>query len=459
MALCAVDQQTKQSGWVWYSSDDSIARGQISVLALVEIPLAMAFFWWISSISPWPWLTLIGLMAAPVLLLRSPESVEEGVKMLRRYWDKGQLMRRKTSSHVVLLAFLTGGVILWLNAYWLVDAKGGVLVLRHIINAVSMLAIVFALLMMFLAPVLAAIAIAILGAGAGGFARADFFHMELVFGVLVRVMVIRVWVTSKYWRQGMGVFFRNCRETYLVIDARHLPELLPGSGQVDPMFSLSGRLKWNNTVPIDEWVDNAVFRLLMGVVVYIYAMLYRWNLKASAWLWGPVAIIFSPIIWGSDEEMRSKTAYWTTWALQSVLWLLLSGLACWLLMPVLPQDVLELLPKWLQVLAAYVSPPTFGVRYLMLWFWAVSLLLLLLYAYPIRAAHGKALEGAGDFDKGYSEELKAALRKMAVPVRRCLRWNLALTALTIWTFALWWALQRWPDELQHAVWAWLRPWL
>lgn len=31
-----------QRGWVWWSSDDSIARSQISVLAVLEIPAAMA---------------------------------------------------------------------------------------------------------------------------------------------------------------------------------------------------------------------------------------------------------------------------------------------------------------------------------------------------------------------------------------------------------------------------------
>ena len=71
-------------GWVWFSSADSIARGQISVLAVLEIPLAIALFWCISQVSPWPWFTVLGLMAAPMLLLRSPASIADGVERLRK---------------------------------------------------------------------------------------------------------------------------------------------------------------------------------------------------------------------------------------------------------------------------------------------------------------------------------------------------------------------------------------
>ena len=108
-----MSEKTHSSGWVWISTEDSIQRGQISRLALLEIPLAMAFFWWLSSLSPWPWLTLIGLMAAPVLLLRSPESVAAGKEMLRKYV--------KTEEVSTAQAWLIGLVAVGLAAglsYW-----------------------------------------------------------------------------------------------------------------------------------------------------------------------------------------------------------------------------------------------------------------------------------------------------------------------------------------------------
>ncbi|AQR66295.1 hypothetical protein BXU06_15515 [Aquaspirillum sp. LM1] len=172
-----------------------------------------------------------------------------------------------------------------------------------------------------------------------------------------------------------------------------------------------------------------------------------------------MALLLSPVLWANDEEMRHKTAYWTTWAVQSSLLSVWVGFISWLLAAYLPKDVQALFPHWVTVAYGHFPLPTLGVRYGLLWLLAICLLVLLLTAYPIRAAHGKALEGAGDFHKGYSDELKAELRRLAIPVRYWLRVNLVVITFTIWAFALQWALQRWPNQLQHVVWSWLRPWL
>jgi len=55
--------------------------------------------------------------------------------------------------------------------------------------------------------------------------------------------------------------------------------------------------------------------------------------------------------------------------------------------------------------------------------------------------------------------LKAELHRLAIPVRRWLRVNLVLMKFNIWAFAWQWAVQYWPDQLQHVTWPWLRPWL
>ena len=77
----------------------------------------------------------------------------------------------------------------------------------------------------------------------------------------------------------------------------------------------------------------------------------------------------------------------------------------------------------------------------------------------VQTTHKKALEGAGDFEKGYSEKLKTEFRRLAIPVSRWLRVNLVLMTFNIWAFAWQWAVQYWPNQLQHITWPWLRPWL
>ena len=150
--------------------------------------------------------------------------------------------------------------------------------------------------------------------------------------------------------------------------------------------------------------DNKIFKFLLvtnfATIIYLPALLYRWNLKASAWLGAQVALLLSPVLWANDETMRHKTAYWTTRAVQSVLWSVWVGLSagCW------RHICLTMCARWL--ISALgdgglwpFSAADFGPA---LWFagaaGAVSAWLAEA-AYPVRAAHGKALEGLGIFTK------------------------------------------------------------
>ena len=89
----------------------------------------MAFFWWLSSLSPWPWLTLIGLMAAPVLSLRSPESVAAGKEMLGRYWENKKVSTGQAWLTGLVAVGLAAGLSYWGAQHFArADRLGGVLV-------------------------------------------------------------------------------------------------------------------------------------------------------------------------------------------------------------------------------------------------------------------------------------------------------------------------------------------
>ena len=64
--------------WVWHCTEDSIAAGQISALAALETLCAVGLYGWLSFRFEWHWFSMVGLIAAPMLLLRSEESVELG---------------------------------------------------------------------------------------------------------------------------------------------------------------------------------------------------------------------------------------------------------------------------------------------------------------------------------------------------------------------------------------------
>ena len=174
-----------------------------------------------------------------------------------------------------------------------------------------------------------------------------------------------------------------------------------------------------------------------------------------------MALLLSPVLWANDEEMRHKTAYWTTSVLQPILRRMWVGFVCWLLSPCLylSDYVRALFPQTAVVFYKHMLLPALGLRYGLLCLLALSLFRLYAAAYRVQTTHKKALEGAGDFEKGYSEKLKTEFRRLAIPVRRWLRVNLVLMTFNIWAFAWQWAVQRWPDQLQHITWPWLRPWL
>ena len=142
----------------------------------------------------------------------------------------------------------------------------------------------------------------------------------LTLNLFIRAVFIRLWATLRYWRLGLAAFPHNWRETVCVIDARHLPELLPGAGEISGVFSLQGWLGQKIEGNFGDKIFIFLFFTALATIIYLPALLYRWNLKASAWLWGSVALLLSPVLWANDETMRHKTAYWTTWAVQSVLW-------------------------------------------------------------------------------------------------------------------------------------------
>ncbi|MBI5772466.1 MAG: hypothetical protein HZA89_01840 [Verrucomicrobia bacterium] len=77
-------EETKK--WVWYSSLASRAAGQVSVLACMETLCAVALYWWIAIRYDTHWHLVSSVCIAPLLLLRSPESMATGVRWFLKDW-------------------------------------------------------------------------------------------------------------------------------------------------------------------------------------------------------------------------------------------------------------------------------------------------------------------------------------------------------------------------------------
>lgn len=472
--------------WVWHSTPDSIKAGQISLFAIAETPVATLVFGWLLFNNPWPWTSVIGLMAAPILLLRSDASVEMGLAMLRRYDD--ELGSDELSGWMIAISSVLGlaigaGTALSFDALvpypaggWSRLAWGALLVGGALTAGVALVFSFGSLASSFTGMVAAlfgsaaflgwqyssvALAGSLFGAGLIGMSvwvaqkSGGIFSLilapGLALGTLGRTIFIRLWASLSHLRAGLAGLAANWRNTVVLIDPAHLPELLPRAGEIDDSFALPTLLRDKRE---GAWIINP----LLAIVIYLPALAYRWNIKASWWLWGPVALLLRPASWRRDEDMRCATAFWSTWAMQTVLVGALITLAGWLAWPVLPREFQALLPN-AKLVHTFIASPHFSLRLVLAASALFCLGMMLLNAYRVRSAHAKALEGAADFHKSYDEGLRADLRAMARPLRRWQQATAALMIFTIWSFALKFALDYWPGQTGHAVWRWLLPWL
>ncbi|MBF0160864.1 MAG: hypothetical protein HQL88_01120, partial [Magnetococcales bacterium] len=84
-ATPALPDPASQESWRWCSTPESVEKGTLSLLAVAETVLAVCAYWGIA----WYWDTHVHLLAslcvAPLLLLRSDISTQEGLARFRAY--------------------------------------------------------------------------------------------------------------------------------------------------------------------------------------------------------------------------------------------------------------------------------------------------------------------------------------------------------------------------------------
>jgi hypothetical protein len=275
----------------------------------------------------------------------------------------------------------------------------------------------------------------------------------LVLGILIRVTAIRLWASLRHLPEGLMYFSQNWHESVLGIDVMQAPTLLPDSEKV--ASDLSFRLLLNSQS--SDLLEKCTKSLYL-IAIYLPAMVYRLNIKASALLWGVVVFALRPAHWADDETMREKMAIQTTWPLLGLMLTFALGVLVFLLGHWIPEWVVNEAPDWIKKLAPHLSEPALNLRTTLLTFFAINWSLLLWFSYCLRSAHDNPLGGAGDYDN-YKEDKKTRFRYLAKRVQKSSQWTAAFAFLTIWSYGLAWALQKWPETLQHVVWNWFKPWL
>ncbi|MDD2776853.1 MAG: hypothetical protein PHU06_12935 [Gallionella sp.] len=245
-----------ERAWVWWCNEDSIAAGKISALAIVETFAAVGAWWWLAMHFNWSIFSFIALFAAPLLLLRSEESIEEGVEMLRRYWQRNY-KDVSILENIFLFVVVPAACVLFAwgtNDDWIVqmfrkdtnDIRTEELLLT--IRAIKIQVSIF-ILFPFTVMLLTLFK---------DNSRDNFWGLFITkralplliyqLGILFRSQWIRLFATISHPIHGVQQLPKNWRETLWIIDLTHLPELIPQANKVDFLFSVgelwTRALKW-----------------------------------------------------------------------------------------------------------------------------------------------------------------------------------------------------------------------
>jgi hypothetical protein len=487
-------QEPKKPGWVWRCTDESIAAGQISVLAIVEIFIAMAVYWWLVALSHWPWMALIGMVAAPLLLLRSEKSILKGIDLLSRYMDGIEIAISKEKRWFIAMAstLVTCFAVYWLANQWLRGYAGWALFWRAAVLGAGAfpggLAIFFAvsfsilpkniltdtfsfarisgsalysaLSVAFFILLLAVVSVALplLDAIAGmvvGFVLFCVFQVVIIVSfaasIIMRTGYIRLYATLANLSEGIYQLPKNWHETILTIDVFHFTELLPQASTVNGSFS--SKELWESQSELVGTQRLAILILL--VTLHIPAIAYRWSLKASAWLWFPLILALTPPLHQQDpKKTRKSMAVIHAWHLPYIgmtslviVWMFspLAGLAEWK----------GILPDWITAIATKLpAPPTFGLNTFIACIAGIFTVLLVVRSRNFKASHGKVLESPNEF-RTLDEADKAEFLEDAKQIDRIRLFLIGTVILWGYSLVAGMAYHQYPALAKRFIWPWL----
>ena len=241
---------------------------------------------------------LISILVAPLVLLRSDESVALGVEMFSRYWNAREFPLRsvKGVSLVVVFVVAAGGAG-WLAGDWfLVGHEGWPLIWRSMLIGLIALNVGLAASVAGAGAVTGAVAGKIAGtiegAGLGAGVVVAVGALPVVgpglnVGVLFRAVATRLVASLRHIHRGAAAFPKNWRHTLFQIDLRCAPELVPGIGDEIPRLKLGSAIKYFVS-GTDTNIGTKFYGAILITIFFIPSLLYRYSIKSTCWLYLPL---------------------------------------------------------------------------------------------------------------------------------------------------------------------------
>jgi hypothetical protein len=245
--------------FVWRCTPQSIENRQLSVASCVEIGFSVCLYWSIWYYFDTHLHLISSLIAAPFLLFRSPESIQQGI-----VWFEKKVSLKSAPGFGLMLVLATITFVLcwlWVNA-WLSGYEGFALFWRAVVigvfgvglgcglgiasgneNVAGAGAVIVATVMVAglgAAAVAGVGAVAVAGVGVGADKKTYILSIiippmfliifpSFVTGIWLYTVFIRLFATLRYLPAGLRYFAENWQENMFAVDLWHPPTLLPGA--------------------------------------------------------------------------------------------------------------------------------------------------------------------------------------------------------------------------------------
>lgn len=482
-------KKSSPRAWVWHCTDDSIAAGQISVLSLLETVLAVSLYIWLAFQFEHQWWLLISAVAAPIILLRSPESKALGVKWLKSYWDVERkwedISLREKIIVLSITALCTSSLTWWLTSNVLLQQHGWEFFWRATFLGFIALALVLAFALGFalvgagvgavafvgaridVSVIAVAVALVVIGANSkyrGLSIPANItvivsFLPSFALGIWLRGLLIRIFATLRHPLAGLRQLPVNWRETIAVIDFTHPPELLPGAAAVADALTVRGLLQDISLTDEESW-----FSMAIALIWYVPALMWRWSLKATLWLWFPLALLLRPNAPTDNAGQVRKNAVTQIWVST---WLAAVAVvvAFWLAKNHFSPDTIksstelagENIGKWLEKLSSLASPPS-GLIEIALWICCVLVGMVWLYSQYIQKQSPKTFAEEDAIYEMHDEPKKMFFSHTRI-LTRLYTFSVVSFIVLGYSVVLHLAKLHYPNELMRFVPTWLLEWL
>jgi hypothetical protein len=339
--------------WVVWSTRTSIENDIPSITAIIETLFAVLIYWWIAIQFETYLPFLVSVAIAPLVLLRSDESVELGVKWFAKWEHKVWQPNLRTlqpkkiklalpilgsgvglillSDYILASTFLVGaaphyaffggfvfgGVSMSLVlACWLLSPSDNSPA-RHENNRIPERVAITLITFLFLL---------VMNAAAGPMVAAGVILGTLLTSISLFVLVVSIAIRATATLKNLGAGIRslphNFRRLVLCTSPLQEPELVPGLQSFETDFTLSSvLLRYKVERQSTKFSDSllAYFLYLPAIIMwFLPAWLYRITLKSTAWFWWPLAFLGGDLRRVKNPELFRWDVMGSLWAKTSI---------------------------------------------------------------------------------------------------------------------------------------------